>query len=140
MNQARIEYLKKDFVQGFPAYCGFEVEKAANGRFETRLKLRPEHRQQDGFAHAGLMATMADHTAGYAAFTTVPEPFRILSIEFKINFFKPAVGNILICRAEVIKPGHTIIVAESELYTKPDTEEKLVAKAMVTLMAVAAVK
>jgi len=136
MDKARIEYLKKDFVQGFPAYCGFEVEKVAYGRFETRLKLRPEHRQQDGFAHAGLMATMADHTAGYAAFTTVSESSRILSIEFKINFFKPALGAILICRAEVIKPGRTIIVAESELFTKADNAEKLVAKAMVTLMAV----
>jgi len=92
MDKARIEYLKKDFVQGFPAYCGFEVERVAYGRFETRLKLRPEHRQQDGFAHAGLMATMADHTAGYAAFTTVSESFRILSIEFKINFFTQS-GN-----------------------------------------------
>ncbi len=140
MGKERIEYLKKDFVQGFPAYCGFEVEKAAYGRFETRLKLRPEHHQQDGFAHAGVMATMADHTAGYAAFTTVPESFRILTIEFKINFFKPALGSILFCRAKVIKPGRTIIVAESELLTKADNEEKSVAKAMVTLMAVPAVK
>jgi len=136
MDKARIEYLKKDFVQGFPAYCGFEVERVAYGRFETRLHLRPEHRQQDGFAHAGLMATMADHTAGYAAFTTVSESFRILSIEFKINFFKPALGTILICRAKVIKPGRTIIVAESELFTEADKMEKPVAKAMVTLMAI----
>ncbi len=136
MDQARIEYLKEDFVQGFPAYCGFEVDRVAYGQFDTSLKLGPEHRQQDGFAHAGLMATMADHTAGYAAFTIVPEPFRILSIEFKINFFKPAKGDILICRSNVIKPGRTIIAAESELFALPDSEEKLVAKAMVTLMAV----
>ncbi len=136
MDQARIEYLKKDFVQGFPAYCGFEVDRVAHGQFDTSLKLGPEHRQQDGFAHAGLMATMADHTAGYAAFTIVPSQFRILSIEFKINFFKPAKGDLLICRSHVIKPGRTIIAAESELFSLPNGEEKLVAKAMVTLMAV----
>ena len=111
----------------------------AYGECETHLDLLPEHRQQDGFAHAGLLGTMADHTAGYAAFTLVSEAFRILSIEFKITFFKPAVGDLLICRAQVIKPGRTIIVAESELFTKPESEEKLVAKAMVTLMAVKAV-
>jgi acyl-coenzyme A thioesterase PaaI-like protein len=70
MSKEWFEHLKVDYVQGFPAYCGFEVLHVAHGIFETRLKLRPEHRQQDGFVHAGVMATMADHTAGYAAFTT----------------------------------------------------------------------
>ena len=61
------DYLKKDFVQGFPAFCGFEVVHVDDGVFETCLEVRDEHRQQDGFVHAGVMATMADHTAGYAS-------------------------------------------------------------------------
>ncbi|MFC1811107.1 PaaI family thioesterase [Thermodesulfobacteriota bacterium] len=136
MNANRFEFLKKDFVQGFPAYCGFEVERAEQGIFETRLQVRSDHCQQDGFVHAGVMATMADHTAGYAAYTTVSEQFRILSIEFKINYFKPAVGDTLICRAKVINAGKTIIVSESEVFSISKDKEKLVSKATVTLMAV----
>jgi uncharacterized protein (TIGR00369 family) len=136
MNSDRIEFLKKDFVQGFPAYCGFEVERAEQGIFETHLQVRPDHCQQDGFVHAGVMATMADHTAGYAAYTTVSEHFRILSIEFKINYFKPAVGDTLVCRAKVINAGKTIIVSESEVFSISKDKEKLVSKATVTLMAV----
>lgn len=134
----RIEFLKKDYVQGFPAECGFEVERVAYGTFESCLKIRPVHRQQDGFVHAGVIATMADHTAGYAAFTTVSENFRILTIEFKINYFKPAVGELMICRSKVINNGNKIKVSESEVFSVSKGKEKLVSKAMVTLIAVPA--
>jgi len=137
MNNERIEFLREDYVQGFPAAIGFKVDQVAYGVFETRLKIRPDHIQQDGFVHAGVIATMADHTAGYAAYTTVSEAFRILTIEFKINFFKPAVGRHIICRSKVVNNGKTIKVSESELFSLTEDQEKLVAKAMVTLIAVA---
>jgi len=140
MNKERFDFLKKDYVRGFPAYCGFEVEHVAYGQFETRLKIRPDHRQQDGFVHAGVIATMADHTGGYAAYTTVSEEFRVLTIEFKINYFRPANGEVIVCRSQVINSGKKIIVSESEIFSVSGAQEKLVSKAMVTLMAVSASK
>lgn len=128
--------MKQDYVQGFPAYCGFEVLRVAYGRFEVRLKVGAEHAQREGFVHAGVLATMADHTAGYAAYTTVPENISILTIELKINYFKPALGAFVVCRSKVINKGKRIIVAESELFSVRKDHEKLVSKAMITLMAV----
>jgi uncharacterized protein (TIGR00369 family) len=136
MNNDRLEFLKEDYVQGFPAAIGFEVDRAEYGIFESRLKIRSDHSQQDGFVHAGVIATMADHTAGYAAYTTVSEAFRILTIEFKINFFKPAVGKHIVCRSKVVNNGNKIKVSESELFSLNEDKEKLVAKAMVTLIAI----
>ncbi len=129
-------FLRQDFARGFPAYCGIEVTHAAHGVFETRLEVRPEHQQQDGFVHAGVMATMADHTGGYAAFTIVPPHQRVLTIEFKINFFRPATGRQLVCRARVVNGGRRIIVSEADVFSVMDGMEKHVARAMVTLMAV----
>lgn len=136
MNNERIDFLKKDYVQGFPAYCGFEVKHVEYGIFESRLRIRSEHTQQDGFVHAGVIASMADHTGGYAAFTTVSAEFRILTIEFKINYFKPAFGDFIACRSKVISKGRKIIVSESEVFAMSDGKEKLVSKAMITMMAV----
>jgi len=82
------------------------------------------------------MATMADHTAGYSAFTIVDENFQILTVEFKINFLRPAFGDALVCRSKVIRDGSQIIIAESEVFDIRGKEETLAAKAMVTLMAV----
>ena len=138
MNQKRFEFLKKDYIQGFPANCGFEVERVAFGIFDSRLKIRPMHSQQDGFVHAGVIATMADHTGGYAAYTTVSEEYRILTIEFKINYFKPATGEFIVCRSKVINNGKKIKVSESEVFAVSEGQEKLVSKAMVTLIAVPA--
>lgn len=140
MNKERFDFLKRDYVQGFPAYCGFQVDRVAYGEFETSLKVSSDHRQQDGFVHAGVIATMADHTAGYAAYTTVDEQFRILTIEFKINYFRPAGGEAIVCRSRVISNGKKVIVAESEAFSISGGQEKLVSKAMVTLMAVSASK
>jgi uncharacterized protein (TIGR00369 family) len=140
MKQDRFDFLKRDYIQGFPAYCGFEVVRVAYGQFESNLKIRPDHCQQDGFVHAGVIATMADHTAGYAAYTTVSEEFRILTIEFKINYFRPTTGDAVVCRSSVISNGKKIIVSESEVFSISEGRERLVSKAMVTLMAVPASK
>ncbi len=136
LSKERESYLAKDFQQGFIDYCQFKADKLSWGKFQSSVTLKEHHRQQDDFVHAGVMATMADHTAGYAAFTTVSEAFRILSIEFKINFLQPAFGHGLLCRAAVLKEGRQIIVAESEVCDLRDTKELLVAKATVTLIPV----
>lgn len=138
MSSQWFEFLKNDFVQGFPAFCGFEVRYIDYGIFETCLKVGNDHRQQDGFVHAGVMATMADHTSGYAAYTTVSEKFRILTIEFKINYFKPATGPIIICRSKVVNNGKKIKVSESIIFSVSGEIEKSVAKGMFTQIAVAA--
>lgn len=132
------DFLRTDFVTGWPRDCGFVVDAVGAGGFDTRLAVQPRHRQQDGFVHAGVLATMADHSAGYAGYTTVNRGVRILTVEFKINFFKPAVGPTLWCRSAVINKGRQLIVAESDLFSGDDNRRKQVAKAMVTLAAVPA--
>jgi len=136
LSQERIDYLKKDYDQGFISYCGFRAGQIDHGRFDSFVEIKKHHRQQDGFIHAGVMATMADHTAGYAAFTIVDPLFQILSIEFKINFMKPAFGKRLECFSKVLRPGRKIIVSESEIFDIRDGKRVLTAKATVTLMPV----
>ena len=132
----RLQSLKEEAVQGFTAYCGLEPVSLEPGRFVTRVTIRDGHLQQDGFVHAGVIATMADHTAGYASFSLVPPDRRILTVEYKINFLVPASGDYLECRSRVIKPGKTLLVTESEVYAVRSDKESLVAKAMLTMAAV----
>jgi uncharacterized protein (TIGR00369 family) len=140
LTQERIEFLAKDYCRGFIQHCGLEAVHIKRGLFESRVLIGEHHRTQDSFVHAGLMATMADHTAGYAAFTTVSEEYRILTIEFKINFLRPAYGNTLRCRSRVISKGKQVIVAESKVYDVRRVHETQVAEAIITLMAVPAGK
>ncbi|MFH1155793.1 MAG: PaaI family thioesterase [Pseudomonadota bacterium] len=136
LSSQRREFLKQDFERGFIRYCQFSAFHMDRGVFRSRVDIQDHHRQQDNFIHAGVMATMADHTAGYAAFTTVTDKYQILTIEFKINFLKPAMGNALECHSQVLRDGRQIIIAESEVYDIRDTGRVMAAKATVTLMAV----
>lgn len=112
---------------------GIELSDLGPGWCESLLAVRPEHLQQDGYVHAGVQATQADHTAGGAAGTLARDGQLVLSVEFKINLLRPAVGDRLRCRAAVLRPGRTIVVAESEVFARNDGAEKLVTKATVTL-------
>jgi uncharacterized protein (TIGR00369 family) len=136
ISKRRAAFLAADYSRGFIEHCQIKAEIVKRGYFQSRVRIQDHHRQQDGFIHAGLMATMADHTAGYAAFSTVSEKFQILTIEFKVNFLKPAYGDALVCRSKVIREGAQIIISESEVFDVKGDAEKLVAKALVTLMAV----
>ncbi len=98
--------------------------------------IQPKHMQQDTFIHAGVQATMADHTAGASAGTLIKGSEIVLTVEFKINLLRPAVGESLRCIAKVLRAGKTLIVSESEVYALQNGEEKLCAKAMVTLAVV----
>jgi len=136
ISRERAAFLAEDYSQGFIKHCQIRAEGVRRGFFESKVRIEDHHRQQDGFIHAGIMATMADHTAGYAAFSTVSEEFQILTIEFKVNFLKPAHGEALVCRSRVIREGTQIIIAESEVFDVRCGTETFVAKALVTLMAV----
>ncbi len=136
-NNDRFDFLLKNAVQGFTAYCGLEPVSMEEGRFVTRIKVEKHHLQQDGYVHAGVIATMADHTAGYAAFTIVSEDKIILTIEYKINYLKPADGDILECRAKVLRSGKNVIVTESDVYSVSGGYEEHVARALLTMAAVA---
>jgi uncharacterized protein (TIGR00369 family) len=136
----RLQFLEKDYQRGFIKFCGFQALRIENGLFESTIKIGENHKTQDNFIHAGLIATMSDHTAGYAAYTLVPDNIRILTIEFKINFLKPAYGNALICKSKIISQGRQIIVAQSTVFDIRDTHKKMVSKSTITLIAIDADK
>lgn len=117
----------------FMKHLGVRLLRCEPGLCETALVVQPWQLQQDGYVHAGVQATLADHTAGAAAGTLMAESEIVLSVEFKINLLRPAQGQELFCRAKVLRPGSQITVAESEVFARTGAEDKLTAKAMVTL-------
>ena len=48
----------------FVADLGIEPTAVGEGRCESVLVLQPRHHQHTGHVHAGVLTTLADHTAG----------------------------------------------------------------------------
>ncbi len=74
---------------------GARITRVEKGLVEISARNRPEISQQDGFVHAGAIASLADSAGGYAALSLLPPDSRVLSVEFKINFTAPAMGKIV---------------------------------------------
>ena len=133
ITQEKKQFISKMFeATPFVQDLGIELVDVGEGWCETTLRLTPKHLQQNGYVHAGVSATIADHTAGGAAMSLAPHGFGVLSIEFKINLLRPAIGERLRCRATVLKPGRSISFVEAEVFSVSNPE-RLVAKASVTL-------
>lgn len=134
MEPAVLDEIQRIFrAARFISDLGIELESVGEGQCVTTLELKDRHLQQDGYVHAGVHATIADHTAGVAAATLLREHQMVLSVEFKINLLRPARGERLICRAEVLKPGRRFSVVESEVSCVDDGEERLVSKMIATI-------
>lgn len=119
----------------FIQMLGAELVEFTPGACKTRIVLQKHHQQQDGFVHAGVQATLADHSCGTAAATLIGAGQRVLTADFTVNLLRPASGEVLECEARVIKQGRLLSVAEGEVYTLGQAR-KLVAKVTVTLAVV----
>ena len=122
----------------FISAIGMTLVDVSPGHCRTRLDLNARHEQQDGFVHAGVLTTVADHTAGTAGASLVAAGHYVLSTDIKISLMRTARGPRLHCRARVLKAGKRLIFTESEVFCQDDHQAQvLVAKAMVTLAVVA---
>lgn len=137
MNNTEIEKLRELFRSApYIADLGMELESLGSGQCMTSLTIERRHLQQNGFVHAGVLAAMADHSAGAAAFTLVGEGSYVLTAEFKVSLLRAARGDRLRCQSKVIKAGRRLSFVESVVYCETSGETTLVAKASATMVVV----
>jgi uncharacterized protein (TIGR00369 family) len=105
-----------------------------HGRTEIHLPHWEGIEQQHGFVHGGIVGTIADSAAGYAAMTLVPASASVLTVEYKLNFVAPADGERLIARGQVVRPGRTLIVTRAEVLSVNDGKETLCALMQQTII------
>jgi uncharacterized protein (TIGR00369 family) len=117
--------------QGFMALIGAELSELARGSCTLAVDRRPELLQQHGFFHGGVTAFLIDNATTIAAAASHGQS--ALTAEYKLNLLSPAVGNRLICRAKVIKPGHQIAVVAADVFCVIDGNEKHTATALASI-------
>lgn len=130
-NRQRVERIFQEAK--FVRSLGIELTGVGSGWCESKVSVAPALQQQHGFAHAGVVMTLADHTCGGAAGSTVPADKDVITVENKISFLRPASGPVLFCRAEVLRAGKSLIFVEAEVMADGDKGRVMVAKASSTL-------
>jgi uncharacterized protein (TIGR00369 family) len=116
------------------ALIGASLTVVEPGHVEIELPYREDLTQQKGYVHGGIVGMIADSACGYAAYTLMPATSSLVTVEYKINLLSPAVGERLIARGEVIKPGRTLSVTRAEVYASQGAKLVQIAAMQQTLM------
>lgn len=135
LDALRLEKLHGMFAaQPFMTLLGVVLVRADHGHCILELPYRRELSQQNGYFHGGLVGTLADNAAGFAGASVMPLETGVLTVEYKLNIFAPADGDVLIAKGHVIKHGKTLVITRADLFVRRDDHEKPVATALQTLM------
>ena len=104
--KAELETVRAFFrLAPFMVDLGVDVTDVGDGRVSTALVLQPRHLQHTGQAHAGVTATLADHSMGAAAQTLAPAGHWVITAELKTSLLRPATGERLVCDARGHQAG-----------------------------------
>ena len=120
--------------QNFMHLINFDLDKIDAGITEGKLEIQPIHFQQDGFLHGGVVASLADIVAGFAACSLVAENQNVVTGEIKISYFAKGRGTRLRAIGRVLKAGRRIMFCEAEIFNLGPEEEVLIAKASTSMI------
>ena len=123
-------------ARGFTKESGFRVRTLEEGFVALEVAPKEELVQFLGYVHAGVVTGLADHAAGACYASVLPEGKTCLTIELKINFMKPAKGDMLVAEATALSRGSSVGVIRSDVYAETGDKREMVATALVTLKSI----
>lgn len=121
-------------AQGLMATLGAELIRVDPGEVRIALLPRPELSQQHGYIHAGALTSVLDSACGYAALTVAPSGLDVLTVEFKINFVRPAVADRFVAIGRVTKAGKTLTVCQGEVIGEQGSRRETIAVMQATII------
>ena len=120
--------------QGYMTTLGAAIEFLAPGEVHLSLPFAARFCQQNGFMHAGAIASVADSANGYAAYTLTPPKADVLAVEFKINLLAPARAESFLACGRVLRAGRKLTVCQADVFTAGPGERTLVAVMLSTII------
>lgn len=132
--EASIAYMKRVAVarSGFSARLDVEPLKVWEGESELLLKLRPEMTQHHGYAHGAIVGLMADNACAWAGASVVGD---VVTGGYTIDFLRPAKGQQLRAKGNVIKAGKRQVVVRADVWAESEGEAPVhVAAAQATIV------
>lgn len=122
-------------AQGLMETLGARLAHVADGEVHIALPYSRHLSQQQGFVHAGAVASILDSACGYAALTKAPVDCDVVTAEFKINLVRPAVGQHFLAIGKVQNAGRQLTVCTGEVraFAGDDSSFKVVALMQATM-------
>ncbi len=119
--------------QTFMQSIGAKLSSVSAGSVEILLPFREDLLQHHGYLHGAVIAAVVDTACGYSAQSLMPPDSTVLTVEYKINFLRPAKGDRIIARGRVLRPGRNLTVCYGEALTVANGSEDTVATLTATM-------
>ena len=116
------------------ATLGARITRLEPGAVDLTAPFDARFAQQNGFWHAGAVASLADSANGYAAYSLAPPGTDVLAVEFKINLLAPAQGESFRAEGRVLRPGRTLTVCRADVFAVQGDAVTLIATMLSTII------
>lgn len=136
MNDLRNRLESTFNVQGLMKTLGARLLSVADGEVQIELPFSADLTQGLGYLHAGVVTSLVDTACGYAALTRAPEGHTVVSVEFKTNFVRPAVGERFVAIGKLETAGRMLSVCRGEVLAYSGDNVKTVALMQATMASV----
>jgi uncharacterized protein (TIGR00369 family) len=134
-NAAWQEMVRDSFSrQPHMATLGATIAWLEPGAVDLRAPFDPRFTQQNGFWHAGAVASLADSASGYAAYTLAAPGTDVLTVEYKIDLLAPAAGSAFRAEGRVIRAGRTLTTCHAAVHAEVDGGTRMIAFMTATLI------
>jgi len=121
--------------QGLMAAIGAVMAELTPGACTLVLPFSDAVGQQHGFFHGGIVGALADSAGGYAALSLAPLESEVVTLEYKVNFLRPAAGQRLVAMGTVLRAGRSVTVARADVFIERDGARVLCATILQSIMA-----
>ncbi|MFL9923020.1 PaaI family thioesterase [Herbaspirillum lusitanum] len=124
-------------AQGLMTTLGAQLVSVGDGEVHIALPFSIRLSQQHGYMHAGATTSIVDSACGYAALTKAPAGHEVVTVEFKINMLRPAIGERFLAIGRVQNAGKQLSICTGEVLAFKDGASKVIALMQATMMHVA---
>ena len=121
--------------QSMLSTLGAQITHLSLGRIEIEAPISKAVLNQHNFAHAGLAFTIGDTAGGYAALSYYKVGSNVVTVEYKVNYLDPGIGQYLKAVGRVVRPGGRLTVVATDVFAIKDDAEKKIAVMQGTMMA-----
>ena len=108
---------------------GGELTTVSPGLVEIALSCREDLAAAPGVMHRSFVAALLDAACVLAALSLSSAGDFVATAEYKLNFLAPALGDGIVARAEVLRPGRSITVCRADAFANG----QLIARMLATL-------
>ena len=113
----------------FNQYLGIRVDRMEGGEAIAALDLGPQHTNNRGVVHGGVLSSLLDSVMGAAVISSIPKEWWCATTALTIQFLAGAREGTLVASASVLRRGRNIAFVRGEA---KDVEGRIVATAQGT--------